>query len=85
MAKRKTKMSDEEALKHYTPGEGIGPASGPHADRDLPALAKELLDKSLASNPEFTKPVLTVDPVMSNRKSAVIKTKKRRTKNAKHL
>ncbi len=80
MAKRKSKMSDEEALKHYTPGEGIPPASAAQADAELPVLVKELLDKSLASNPKFTKPVLAVDPVMSNRKSAVMKNEKRRTK-----
>jgi len=79
MAKRKTKMTDQEALKHYTPGEGL-PSSVTDADADLPALAKELLDKSLASNPEFKKPVLAVDRVLSNRKSAVLKATKRRTK-----
>lgn len=80
MAKRKTKMTDEEALKHYTPGEGFPRSSGPAADADLPVLAKELRDKLLASNPKFVKPVLAIDPVMSNRKSAVMKTKKRRKK-----
>ena len=80
MAKRKAKMTDQEALKHYTPGEGIPPGSGPRADADLPVLVRELLDKSLASNPEFIKPVLTVDPVMTNRKSAVMKTEKRSKK-----
>jgi len=79
MAKRKTKMTDQEALEHYTPGEGIPPASGPGADADLPVLVKELLDKSLASKPEFKKPVLAVDRVMTNRKSTVMP-KKRRTK-----
>jgi hypothetical protein len=73
-------MTDEEALKHYTPGEGFPPSSGPDAGADLPVLVKELLDKSLASNPEFIKPVLTVDPVMTNRKSAVMKTEKRSKK-----
>ena len=77
MAKRKIKMSDDEALKHYTPGEGFPYSSGTDADTDLPVLVKELLDKSLASNPEFKKPLLAVDPVMSNRKSAVMKTKTR--------
>lgn len=85
MAKRKTKMTDEEALKHYTPGEGFPPASGPHAEEDLPVLVKELLDKSLASKPQFKKPVLAVDRVMSNRKSAVMKTKRKRKKNAENL
>jgi hypothetical protein len=80
MAKRKTKMTDEEALKHYTPGEGFPPSSGPSTGAGLPALVKELLNKSLASNPEFKKPVLAVDPVMTNRKSAVMKTKKRSKK-----
>jgi hypothetical protein len=85
MAKRKTKMTDQEALKHYTPGEGLPPSSVPDADADLPVLAKELLDKSLASNPEFKKPVLAVDAVLSNRKSAVLKTKKGRRRNAEDL
>ena len=80
MAKRKIKMTDQEALKHYTPGEGISPGSGPGADAGLPVLVRELLNKSLASKPEFKKPVLAIDPVMTNRKSAVMKTKKRRTK-----
>lgn len=79
MAKRKTKMTDQEALKHYTPGEGFPPTSGPDAE-DLPVFVKELLDKSRASNPQFKKPELAIDPVMTNRKSAVIKTKKRRPK-----
>lgn len=80
MAKRKTKMTDQEALKHYTPGEGFPPSSRPDADADLPVLVKELLDKSLASKPEFKKPVLAIDPVMTNRKSAVMKTKRRTKK-----
>jgi hypothetical protein len=80
MAKRKSKMTDQEALKHYTPGEGIPPASRLAADANLPVLARDLLDKSLASNPQFKKPVLAVDRVMSNRKSAVIKTERKRTK-----
>jgi hypothetical protein len=85
MATRRTKMSDEEALKHYIPGEGFPPSSGPDAEGNLPVLAKELLDKSRASHPEFVKPVLAIDRVMSNRKSAVMKTKKRRGKNAKNV
>lgn len=80
MTKRKAKITDEEALKHYTPGEGLLDPTAPEADAELPVLAKELLDKSLASKPEFKKPVLAVDKVMSNRKSAVIKTEKKRTK-----
>jgi hypothetical protein len=80
MPKRKTKMTDEEALKHYTPGEGLPAAPSPDSDADLPVLVKELLDKSLASRPEFVKPELAVDRVMTNRKSAVMKAKKRRKK-----
>jgi hypothetical protein len=76
MAKRKTKMTDQDALKHYTPGEGLPSASRPGADEGLPVLARKLLDKSLASKPEFKKAVLAVDRVMSNRKSAVMKTDK---------
>jgi hypothetical protein len=85
MATRKTKMSDQEVLKHYIPGEGFPPSSSPDAEGNLPALVKELLDKSRASHPEFVKPVLAVDRVMSNRKSAVMKTQKRRGKNAKNV
>lgn len=85
MAKPKTKMTDQEALKHYTPGEGFPPSSGPDAQGDLPVLVKELLGKSRASHPEFVKPVLAIDRVMSNRKSAVMKTKKRRRRNAEHV
>jgi hypothetical protein len=80
MPKRKTKMTDEEALKHYTPGEGLPSAPNPDVDADLPDLVKELLDRSLASRPEFVKPELAVDRVMTNRKSAVMKAKKRRKK-----
>lgn len=79
MAKRKAKMTDQEALEHYTPGEGIPPASGPGADADLPALVRELLEKALASKPEFKKPILAVDRVLTDRKSAVMP-KKGRTK-----
>jgi len=85
MSKRKTKMTDEEVLKHYIPGEGFPRPSGPGAGGKLPALVKELLEKSCASHPEFVKPVLAVDRVMSHRKSAVMKTKKRRQKNAKNV
>jgi len=80
MGKRKTKMTDEEALKHYTPGEEFPPSAGTASGANLRALVKQLLNKSLASNPEFKKPVLAVDPVMTNRKSAVMKTKKRSKK-----
>ena len=85
MAKRRTKMSDEEALKHYLPGEEFPSASEPDAEGNLPVLAKELLDKSRASHPEFVKPVLAIDRVMRKRKSAVMKTKKRRRQNAKNV
>jgi hypothetical protein len=77
---KKNKMTDEEALKHYIPGKELPPSSKPDADADLPVLVKQLLDKSRASNPEFKKPILAVDRVMSNRKSTVINTEKRRTK-----
>jgi hypothetical protein len=85
MTKRKTMMTDEEALKHYIPGQRFPPSSGPSADRDLPVVAKELLKKSLTSNAEFIKPALAVDRVMANRKSAVMKPRKGKQKNAKHL
>jgi hypothetical protein len=76
MPKRKTKMTDEEALKHYTPGEGLPIAPSPDVDVDLPVLVKEVLDRSLASHPEFVKPELAVDRVMTNRKSALLKANK---------
>jgi hypothetical protein len=85
MAKRKIKMSDEEVLKHYVPGERFPPSSEPDAEGNLPVLVKELLEKSGASHTEFVKPVLAVDRIMSNRKSAVMKTQKRRRKNAKNV
>ena len=85
MGKRKTKMTDQEVLKHYIPGEGFPPSSGPEAQGNLPVLAKELLEKSRASHPEFVKPVMAIDRVMSNRKSAVMKTKKRRGKHANNV
>jgi hypothetical protein len=71
-------MTDEEALKHYTPGERLPTVPSPNVDVDLPVLVKRLLDKSLASHPEFVKPELAVDRVITNRKSAVMKTNKRR-------
>jgi hypothetical protein len=69
-------MTDEEALTHYTPGEGLPTAPSPDVDADLTVLVRKLLDKSLASHPEFVKPELSVDRVMTNRKSAVMKTTK---------
>lgn len=72
MAKLPDKMTDDEALKHYVPGEGVPPSTGPYADTNLPPHAKELLDQSRASDAEFIRPTLAVDPVMANRRSAVI-------------
>ena len=69
-------MTDEEALTHYTPGEGLPTAPSLDVDADLPVLVRRLLDKPLASHPEFVKPELSVDRVMTNRKSAVMKTTK---------
>ena len=66
MAERKDKMSDEETLKHYKSEEGF---PTPEAESELPAAAKELLEKALASKPEFVKAEIAVDPIMTNRKS----------------
>jgi hypothetical protein len=85
MAKPKNKLTDEEALKHYTPSEGFPSPSGGGAAAELPALVKELLDKSLTSHPRFVKAEIAVDPVMTNRKSAVMRPKKGERRNAKNV
>jgi len=76
MAERNDKMSDEETLKHYKPGEGFPAPSGSEAELELPAGVKELLDKARASNPEFVKAEIAIDPIMTNRKSAVLQPEK---------
>lgn len=77
MAERNDKMSDEETLKHYKPGEGFPAPSGSEAELELPAGVKELLDKARASNPEFVKAEIAIDPIMTNRKSAVLQPEKK--------
>lgn len=77
MAERKDKMSDEETLKHYKPGEGFPAGSGSEAQSELPAGVRELLDKARASGPEFVKAEIAVDPIMRNRKSAVLQPEKK--------
>ncbi len=76
MAKRKRKMTDREALKHYTAGGGLLPSSETATDADMSALARELVDESLTSKPAFIKPVLAIDRAMAERKSAVLKPRK---------
>lgn len=77
MTKRKTKMSDSEVLKHYTPGERIPATSETGADTERPVLVRRLLGQSRASKPEFKRAKLAVDRVMTDRKSAVIPKKGR--------
>ena len=66
MAKRnKTKSSDEEILKHYTP----------YDEKDLPAEIKkaaEEMSSSSGTKPTYVKPNISVDKTMTGRKSAVI-------------
>jgi hypothetical protein len=73
MAERKDKMSDEETLKHYKPEEGF---PTPDAESELPAAAKEPLEKARASKPEFVKAEIAVDPIMTNRQSPVLQPEK---------
>jgi len=69
MTKRhKRKTSDKEVLKHYTAYDGVPPTPG-----SAPG-AEKMLDELSASRPTFVKAVLTVDRVLTGRKSAVIKT-----------
>jgi hypothetical protein len=74
MVERKDKMSDEETLKYYKPEEGF---PTPEAESELPAAAKELLEKARASKPEFVKAEIAVDPIMTNRKSSVLQPEKK--------
>jgi hypothetical protein len=66
MAKRnKTKNSDEETLKHYTP----------YDEKDLPAEIKKAAEAMRASSgakPTYIKANISVDKTMTGRKSAVI-------------
>ena len=66
VAKRnKTKNSDEEILKHYTP----------YDEKDLPAEIKKAVEEmnpSSGSKPTYVKPNISVDKTMTGRKSAVI-------------
>ena len=66
MADRKDKPSDEESLKHYRPAEGFPAPSGSEPESELPAGVKELLDKARASNPEFVKAEIAIDPIRPN-------------------
>lgn len=57
MANKKMKKTDEETLKHYT-------------SPDAPILPSGTRDASKAT---FIKPIISIDRLMSGRKSAVIK------------
>ena len=75
MAKRRTPTtSEKETLKHYTPCEETPPAPAHGAG------AQKMLDDIRASKPTFIKAVLAIDPVLTGRKSAVIKTPVSRSK-----
>ena len=66
MAKRnKTKNTDEEILKHYTP----------YDEQDIPAEIKKAAEEIMPSSgpkPTYVKPNISVDKTMTGRKSAVI-------------
>jgi hypothetical protein len=69
MAKRKRrKLSEKEALKHYTPCEGAPPSSRSSAP------SSKIQDQIQASKPTFIKAVVAIDNVLAGRKSAVIGT-----------
>ena len=69
MAKRKMRaMSEKDVLKHYTAYDNV-PLSATHG-----ANARKMLDQIRASKPEFVKAIIAVDPVLTGRKSAVIRT-----------
>ena len=75
MAKRKTRaLSDKEVLKHYTAYEDVPRSSARGAD------AQKMLEQIRVSKPEFIKAVIAVDPVLTRRKSAVIRTRVTKSK-----
>jgi hypothetical protein len=74
MAKRRTPMSEKETLKHYTPCEETPPAPAHGAG------IQKMLDDIRASKPTFIKAVLAIDPVLTGRRSAVIKSPVSRSK-----
>ena len=73
MAKsKKVKMTDAEVLKHYLPCDEPPISSSTGADANSP--------EGSISKPKFIKAVLEIDRTMAGRKSAVIKTKQRKSK-----
>ena len=69
MAKRKMRaMSEKDVLKHYTAYDNVPLSATRGAD------ARKMLDQIRVSKPEFIKAVMAVDPVLTGRKSAVIRT-----------
>ena len=60
--KNKKKNSDEETLKHYTS----------YNEQDVPAGIPKPGMKANDNPPEYVKPDISVDNIMSHRKNAVI-------------
>jgi hypothetical protein len=68
MARRKKRaMSEKDVLQHYTAYDNMPLSGAPGAD------ARKMLDQVTASKPAFIKAVLAVDPILTGRKSAVIR------------
>jgi hypothetical protein len=68
MARRKKcAMSEKDVLKHYTAYDNVPLPGAPGAD------ARKMLDPVPASKRTFIKAVLAVDPILTGRKSAVIR------------
>jgi len=63
----KKPRANKDVLKYYTPYEK-GPVSAARG-----ADAVKMLDQIRASKPEFIKAVIAADPVLTGRKSAVIR------------
>jgi hypothetical protein len=82
MAKRKKRaMSKKDVLKHYTAYDNVPLSGAPGAD------ARKMLDQILGSKPAFIKAVLAVDPILTGRKSVVIRapaTKSKTRRERKH-
>ena len=64
----KKPRADKDVLKHYTAYDKVPLSATRGAD------AGKMLDQIRASKPEFIKAVIAVDPVLTGRKSAVIRT-----------
>ena len=64
----KKPRADKDVLKHYTPYDEVPLSATRSAD------AGKMLDQIRESKPEFIMAVIAVDPVLTGRKSAVIRT-----------